>query len=438
LGSDLTALEQHRFLFRIQNVNTVIINSSSNFAELSVSLGTAPLDHVAVSGLATGSVVADAVFGAHSMSQISGSTSLLPKNLALVIDAYTGDSLTDTDGREIFGLVQVETGAVNGDAFNDVSVRSQVSFIKAVNSSTIEPATIAGIGGKHILFQYPHRTALESIPDDAYLRDTIFVDVISGSAALDDITLQRAIDNQVGTVDQDKNVSIDIGAGFAWTYLSGTSELWKLISDDVSDQLQISVDQYHVTSSNASFSDNLVIDRDGTQVTVGGGAVTTLSGSDLNLTAGAQLQFSDFFGGPIALTTGSAEWTTFYDLFGPDTTILGAFNELSASLNDITPSGSLSRQVWAAGATVKINANVNATFPTNLDAALGDYSDADFARDHNWYLNGVRLLPGTDATNSNDIYPGDSPASGDVKFPYNVRSGSIITQEKFLGTLPVS
>lgn len=448
INTDLTAVEQHRFMFRRQVQNLVIINSSSNYAELSVSIGNAPISPAAATGFATGSVVAGTPFGVHSMALISGSALTLPKNLVIVKDAYTNDTLSDIDGKEIFGLLQAETAVVNGDIFNDTTGRTQISFVKAFTSSSLAPASISAVGGKHIVYQHPFRSALESIPDDAYLTDTIFVDVISGSAALSDITLQRAIDNQVGTVDMEKNVSIDIGAEFAWSYLSGTQEMWKLLSSDTENQLQINVGTFAVTASNASFTSGLTVDASGNPVQIGinTGTVQTLSGTALILSGGASLQFSDLyaptsnFANPLSLSTGSAEWDLFENLFGPEISLIGAFNELSSSLNNVTPSGSLTRERATAGTTQApfIPADTNVTSPTNLDAALLDYSDVDFTRDINVYLGGVLLLPGTSVSESNDVYPGDTASSGDLKFPYKVRSGSQITMEKFKGSLPVS
>jgi hypothetical protein len=40
------------------------------------------------------------------------------------------------------------------------------------------------------------------------------------------------------------------------------------------------------------------------------------------------------------------------------------------------------------------------------------------------------LLPGN-STNQNDVYPGTSAATGDLKFPMKLRSGSIISMERF-------
>ena len=64
INVDLSDLEQKRFLFRRQNLNLVNIATGSNFALLSVSLGTAPADFavlshpLSASSLATGSLVA--------------------------------------------------------------------------------------------------------------------------------------------------------------------------------------------------------------------------------------------------------------------------------------------------------------------------------------------------------------------------------------------
>lgn len=448
INLDLSDLEQKRFLFRRQNLNLVDIATGSNFALLSVSLGTAPADFAVVSHpllpatLATGTVVAalsasEGSYGAHSMAQTSGSSPITPKNLVVIRDAWTGLQLTGALGRDVYGLLQVESGTLTGESFNDTNRRTQISFVveTVINgTSSLMPAPV-GIGGRTIEYNYVRRVALDDIPEDAYLSNTIFLDFAepaSGNfAQFTDITLDRAIDNQVGTVTQDQNIAIRIAAGFSWTFLSGTKELWKLTSSDSGDSLAVAVDNLSFnTATPANFSDGIRVGTSLSEIRVGvtSGTINTLTGTNLILKGGNQLNFSDFFGGTstylggqLPFATATLEWNNFATDFGNATSLLGALHILSQSI-----SGSTRHSRFNAGVTVATNADVNITFPTNLDAALGSYVGRDFKKDLEIYLNGILLLPGSGSADPNDVYPGTSAATGDLKFPYKLRSGSQI------------
>ena len=449
LNVDLSDLEQKRFLFRRQNLNLVDIATGSNFALLSVSLGTAPADFAVVSHpllaatMASGTLAAalsgsEGAYGAHSMAQTSGSSTITPKNLVVIRDAWTGLQLTGALGRDVYGLMQVESGTLTGQSFNDTNHRTQISLVveTVVNgTSSLMPAPAGSVGGKTIEYSYVRRVALDDIPEDAYLSNTIFLDFAepaSGNfAQISDITLDRAIDNQVGTVTQDQNIAIRIAAGFSWTFLSGTKELWKLTSSDSGDSLAVAVDNLSFnTATPASFTDGIRAATSLSEIQLGvvSGTINTLTGTTLVLKGGQQLNFSDFFGGTstylggqIPFATSTLEWNNFATDFGDQTSLLGALHFLSQSV-----SGTNKRSRFNAGVTANpAAADANITFPTNLDAQLGSYVGKDFKKDLEIYLNGILLLPGT-STDTNDVYPGTSAATGDLKFPYKLKSGSQI------------
>jgi len=450
LNSDLTDLEQKRFLFRNTNLNIVSVATGSNFALLSSALGTAPANFAVVSHpnlastLATGSLVAllsgsEGTYAAHSMAQTSGSTVTSPKNLVIIRDAWSGNNITASNGRDVYGLLQVENGTVTGDVFNDSTHRSQISFVYEVTinqTSSLTPANAGAVGGRAITYSYVRRSSLDDIPEDAYLRDRIFLDVpesaggAGGGLTFTDITLDRAIDNQAGTVTQTQNIAIQIAAGFSWAFLSGTTELWKLVSSDTEDTMTVNVSRIAFSSSVASsFNQGISVATSSatSQVNVGviAGTVNTLSGTNLLLSGGSQLRFADFFGvgstytgGIIPLSTSTIEWNSFVSGYGVSS-VLGAFNFISQSL-----SSSVKRRRYTAGINVDTVADTNITFPTNLDAQLGSYVGRDFKKDVEIYYNGVLLLPGLTSADPNDVYPGTTISTGDLKFPFTVRSGS--------------
>jgi len=52
----------------------------------------------------------------------------------------------------------------------------------------------------------------------------------------------------------------------------------------------------------------------------------------------------------------------------------------------------------------------------------------------NVYLNGTLLRNGADAVADHDVYPGDDPATGDLKFEFPLRGGpkpDVLTMEVF-------
>jgi hypothetical protein len=453
INSDLTDLEQKRFLFRRQNLNLVNVATGSNFALLSVSLGTAPANFAVVSHpllaatIATGTIAAalsasEGTYGSHSVTQTSGSSVITPKNLVVVRDAWTGLGFTGSAGRDVYGLLQVESGTLTGEAFNDTTKRIQISFVQETVSngtSSLIAAPAATIGGKTIEYSYVRRTALDDIPEDAYLSNTIFLDLaenVSGNfAMLSDITLDRAIDNQVGTVTMDQNIAIRIAAGFSWTYLSGTKELWKLVSSDTSDTLTVAVDRIGFSSSFATmFEQGISVASGTTQINVGvlAGTINTLTGVNLTLSGGNHLRFGDgmgafstYVGGAIPFATATLEWNNYTTDFGNATSLLGALHILSQSA-----SGAVGHTRFNAGVNVAVDPDVNVVFPTNLDATMGSYVGRDFKKDLEIYLNGILLLPGT-SVDKNDVYPGTAASTGDLKFPYRIRSGSQIAMVRY-------
>jgi hypothetical protein len=57
----------------------------------------------------------------------------------------------------------------------------------------------------------------------------------------------------------------------------------------------------------------------------------------------------------------------------------------------------------------------------NLDAVLPNYSAVNFVTDVDVFLNGVLIRNGIDLSANHDVYPGDVPANGDLKFEFKLR-----------------
>lgn len=451
INTDLTDLEQKRFLYRKHNLNLVNVATGSNFALLSTSLGTAPNNYAVVYHpllsvtAASGTIVAllsgsEGAYGSHSVAQASGSSVLVPKNLVLVRDAWTGLPLTASVGRDVYGLLQAESGTLTGDAFNDSSRRTQISFVYETvfnGTSSLAAASTALVGGRTVQYSYVTRTSFDDLPEDACLNTTVFVDMpegsggSGGSVTLSDITLNNAIDNQVGAATMAQNITVQMAAGTTWSFTSGSTPLWSLTSSDSTDTLVAAVDRFSVSSSNPStFQSGISVSTGSTSIGIGviAGAIHTLAGNSLLLSGGLQLQFADSYGaastysgGIMPFATATIEWNEFVTNFG-SRSVISTLNYLSQSI-----SGTIKRHRYTAGVSANLNPDINITFPTNLDAQLGSYVGRSFINDVDVYLNGVLLLPGITGSNPNDVYPGTSPSTGDLKFPYAISSGSIIT-----------
>lgn len=449
INSSVTTLEQHRFLYDIQSQAFVDVPSGSNWVGLSISGSTAPIGLAAVglgttTGSFTGTIVATLpgpAWTAHSLNLISGTSVGSPRNLVKIRDAYTNQTIYDaTQGNsEVFGLLQIDSAATDGTALADTSPgRTQISFVIENISGTIVTASVAAIGGKIINYVYRNRTNLLGLPDDAY-SNTVFVDVtptVSGFAVLSDITLQQAINGQGNTLVNQNGYFSQInlaGSGLAgsWGFLSGTQTLWRVLAD--TNTVVVGANNALFNNLTASFLSGISVATGSAAIDIGIalGTIATRNGQTLYLSGAQQLRFGDNFGtgSSIPFATSSVDWSTFYTNFGTGASILGTLNQISSSL-----SGSLRRTRASAGTTVGgtgISAGTNVTYPTNLDAPLLSYVGRDFVKDLNIYLNGVLLLPGYSVSDPNDVYPGTSPATGDLMFSMKLRSGSIISMERF-------
>jgi len=456
INSALTTVENQKFLYDIQSLAFVVIPSGSNFVSLSVSGSTAPTGIAAVGlGLSTGSFtgsIAALLPGqagvAHSLNLISGTSPINPRNLVVIRDAYTHLPFTDVNANnhEVYGLLQINSGAVDGTSFADTNPgQTQISFIVELTSGSFVPASVASIGGKIINYTYRNRVNYLGLPEDAYT-NTVFVDVtpvVSGYALLSDITLQTAINNQGNTTVVDTySTLINLAGGGSWTFSDGNKTLLG-VTQAGGGAVNISGSTFNVTTVAANFASGIAVATGSSNVlnlfTTPGfisssGQMTLQAGGNLSLQTNAgSLRFLDQYGtlvgsGSILFANNQAEWNNFYNLFGGGTSILGALDALSSSLS----SSYISRTRASAGTTPQnISPNTNVTFPTNLDAPLLNYSGRDFVKNLNIYLNGVLLLPGRTVGDPNDVYPGTSPTTGDLKFPMKLRTGSIISMERF-------
>jgi len=442
LGSDLKNVESKLFVFRTQTVVPVTVPSGQNWVVLNVGSGEAPNFGAAVSTYATGSVVSvlSGDVGAHHLDLVSGSSPILPKNLAVVVRALDGNPLQDVDGRDIYALLQAESGVVDGTTFNDTTSQVQLSFVTTNSSRTaLSACNTPDIAGKTINYSYVRRTSFNSIPEDAFL-DGVFVDAIFdvSSSVAGVVTLDLAVDNQVGAVTQTQNIDVRVSDGFSWNFYDsvGTANLFKVAASSGGDIIQVAADRFDIRSGIAQFVSGVSVAISGTRINVGtsagvidsSGPLTVKSTSaNLILSGGTAVEFVDSYklsstyGGTFKLATSSADWTSYKTSFG-ESSLLHTLQQISSSIGVVTPSTR-----YDASITTDVSANTNVRGAVNLDSTLGDYSSKNFVNDVLIYVNGNLKRNGADATANNDVYPGDVQTSGDLKFEFDLFAGDVIT-----------
>ena len=410
---------------------------------LSVSGSEAPTLTAAVSGTQSGAVVAvlGTDVGSWSAAEVAGSSVIAPKNLVRIRNAATDDPIIDVNsGREILGLLQAESGTLDGDSFNDTDKQVQISFV--VESSSphdlvhVNPTTISGLD---INYTYARRLDFDSLPEDAFLNG-IFADQVASA----DVTLNNAIDNQVGAATQDQDIDWRVTDTYTLSFSDSAGlGLLKVMPNAAGDEVEVNVDTFDVNNTNdADFSGGALFDTSGTTISVGStagqidsaGALTLASGgtsdlsvdsaNDLILDAGLEIKFIDVnkatstFTGDLKLAETAGEWDAYETAFG-EVSILNALVQAKSS--------SARTRYEAVVNVATIAPDTNVTNPTNLDAALGDYSAVTFVDDVDIYLNGVLLRNGADASANYDVYPGTTPANGDLMFELRLRQDDRIT-----------
>ncbi len=442
LGSDLKTVESKLFLFRTQTLTPVTVPVGQNWVVLNAGSGEVPGFPAAVSTLATGSIVSvlSSDVGAHHLDLVSGTSAILPKNLAVIVSALNGNPLQDSGGRDIYALLQAESGVSDGTVFNDTTGQVQLSFVVTNGSRTaLSACNTPDIAGKAINYSYVRRTGFNNVPEDAFL-DGVFVDAIfdvSGTVA-DIVTLDLALDNQVGAVTQAQNIDIRVSDGFSWNFADsvGTTNLFKIAPSSGGDIVQVSADRFDVRSGIAQFVSGVSVAVSGTRINVGStagvidssGPLTVRSTSaNLILSGGTAVEFVDSYKlgstytGSFKFASSSADYSSFKTSFG-ETSLLRALQIMSSSIGTTS-----STQRFDASVTVDASANTNMRGAVNLDASLGDYSTKNFVNEVKVYVNGNLKRNGADATANNDVYPGTTPSLGGLMVEFDLYAGDVVT-----------
>lgn len=426
LNTDLDDLEEKRMLFRTQLFPTdITVPATQNFVVLSVAGGEAPTQTAAVGAVTTnGAVVAAATaFGAHNLDEVLGTNAIAPHNLCLVRDAVTGEVITSSNGKTIYALLHSES-AVDGHTFNDTTEQIQLSFVEEnATGDDIIATAVADIENAVINYSYVQRLDFDSLPGDAYLSG-VFIDFVASN-----LDLNTAIDNQTGPATQTQNIDVDITDGVSWDFRdTGGTSLVSVAPNAGNDLVQFNVDNFDVNNAlPADFLNGVSVDTGGTTINVGvtDGYIDTLATNDLGIRAGAELFLDDVNQtgstwaqtGGIKLSETTQDWDDYEVNFGGEVSLLEALNQLATSV---------SRTKVVALVTANTPANTDLNAAGNLDVNLGDYSTVSFVGDVDVKLNGVEMRSGANAAANHDVYPGTVPATGDIRFEFDVFAGDQI------------
>jgi len=428
LNTDLDDIEEKRLLFRVQSLADITVGASNNYVVLGS--GEIPSITTAAVGAAStteGTVVAahGGTFGSHALDEVAGSSAISPKNLCIVRDGSTGDPIL-SDNRTVYALIQSENATDGHTITTTTPNRVQLSFVR-INSTgdDLEAVPVADIENASINYAYVRRVAFDNVPEEAFLSGT-FIDQ-AGSV---DVTLQNAIDNQSGAVGQTSSIQVNIADAQTWGFYepSGTTALFEVVPTAGGDTVRIQGDTLDVNSTTVDFAGGVTVDSAGQdlQLGVNAGVIESTSTNDLRVLGAGELYLDDGnqTGSTWAQTDGiklsetTTEWDSFEANFG-EVSLLDAMNQLYASAG-------LSRTKGVAVLTANVPPDTNVTGAggtPNLDAQLPDYSSATFLTDVDIYLNGVLLRNGADAAANHDVYPGTTPANGDLMFEFNVKGG---------------
>lgn len=440
LNQDLHDFQRKRVLVKAISLADVTVSASENWVILGS--GELPPNTTAAVGAVTtlGTVVAThgGTFGTHDLTEVAGSNAIAPKNFVVVADGATRDPILSS-GRQIYGLLHGESGVTDGATITDTTTtRVQVSFVRInATGDDLEAVPVADIENQTVNFVFTERKAIEDLTEQDFLRGAV-VDVPAAST----VTRQVAYDNQGTTpVDLTTAATLDLeGAGIAWTVRDDLeADLFSIVEGSAGGTSQVNVhsdvDEFDVDAAVNDFAEGVTVDSSGTAINVGVTAaqidaaasltITSTGGaSDLNLFAGNELYFDDtnqtgstWTQNGIKLSETTTEWDDFETAFG-EVSLLNAI--VQANNN----AGRTKGVAVVTGGNQSAGTNITGVGGgSNLDATLPDYSSVTFLTDVDVYVNGVLMRndASTTGANDHDVYPGDTPANGDLKFEFQLK-----------------
>jgi hypothetical protein len=427
LNTGLHALEKKRVLRCTWRVVTGIqIAAAGNTFDI-LGTGEIPAQTLAAVGAVTslGTVVADhnAAFGAHSLLEVAGLTTISPDNLVQIVAMPSRDPILD-GADKIYGLLQSETAADGHTITDATTTRVQISFVKINGTGDDLIAITSGaMDGQDYDYCSVERVRLEDLNEGDFLGGAN-IDVPAGST----VTRQAGYTNQGATiVTTVANHTLDQGAGLTWEIgdLASAAMLQVIEgSGGGTSQLNIgaAVDEFDVDAAVNDFLAGITVRSGGTRpITVGvtDGLIETTAG-DLEMKAAAELVLNDgnlvaegTWAGPgVKLTEDAGEITAYEAAFGGEVSLFNAIVQASSA------AGRVKVQSIVDGSNIAANGDVGGPAGTvaNLTVDLPPYGNVTFVDDVDVFLNGELLRNGVDLNANEDVYPGTSALLSDLRF----------------------
>lgn len=417
----------------------VTVTAAQNWEVLSVAGTETPAEAAAAgAGSASGAVVAilSADVGAHDLAEVAGLNAVTPKNLCIVRDSTTFDPILSS-GREVYALIQAESGVVDGDAFSDTTKQAQLSFVRqTAGGDDLEACPVGDIAGKTINYSYVSRAKLHALNEQDFLTGT-FQDPQAAAAN----TLQESYvgGNQVDVLTAEGHLIFNLSQDLTEFRVQrgGASFAYFKRDDTLGDSLTLDLDTLDVNHANdADFSNGVKVDTSGTTINAG------VTAGQIDATA-------------LVLKATTGDLT----VYGTDDVLLRTVRETTPLPLDDATAGAIS--ALPGGPYVSVAAAIRAALTSaDLDVHY-QVIQANYAQDANvpgsgngnaqdWspaldlsarsldgntpagvdtvvFYNGSLLFGGNGTTN-NDVYTGTTAANGDLKYDFSngVKSGDVV------------
>lgn len=362
---------------------------------------------------------------------VSGSNVLTPKNLCMLEDTTTHDQIMSS-GRVVYALFQSESNT-DGSALTGTSTnRAMLSYVRInAGGTALEACPTADIAGKTLHYASVGRKALEDLLEQDFLKGAV-IDVAGPSY----VDRQIAYDNQ-GTVpvEQTTNALLDLNsAGIYWEIRDlANAELFKITEGSTGGTTTVllgaDVDTFDSSAIVNDFDKGIRARTGGVQINIGEttiastGTIETTGSNDLRVFGARELFLDDGnqAGSTWAQTNGiklsdtTAEWDAFEVAFGGEVSLLDAITKAFTTQKRTKVQAVLTADVVA---TNNVNGPIGAA---NCDVNLLPYNlvPTGFISDVEVYLNGELLRNAL--TGIEDVYPGTTPAQGDLKFTFKLK-----------------
>jgi len=436
LNTALHAVEKKRVLRDVHSLVDVTVGAGNNFVILGT--GELPTQTTAAVGAVTtlGTVVAahGGTFGTHALSEVSGPNAISPLNLMLIVDGASRDPIL-SGGRQVYGLLQGESGLVDGGTITDTTTtRVQISFVRlTATGDDLEAVPVADIENAVINYCTRERVRLEDLSEFDFLTGAI-VDLPAGSV----VTRQVGYDNQGTTpVDLLTNATLDLeGAGLVWAIRDDLeATLFSIVEGSAGGTSQVNiaadVDEFDIDAVVVDFLNGITVDSGSTGIDIGAttaGVIQRASDLRVSATGAGELILEDsnminegtWTGPGVKVSETTAEVAAYETTFGGEVSL---FNALVQAYN-----AAHRRRVFAI-VTADLAEDVDVSGPANdnnLDTNLGDLSGGTFVDDYDVYHNGQYLKLDAADAGTGDVYPGTSLANGQLRFNRKLKTGDIL------------